>query len=167
MGETREMQALALLFLLGCAGATVPVPVLPPIHDRAIVFGQRVGPVSLGMTEEQLFAAVGEVAATSYGGNRAGYRYAKLALNVVIDTGRVVSIGPTDGTYATAAGVRVGASEATLQASAPPAAATQRHGTTATYCYADHTLVTVGATATPVCAAGTVCDIVLGGCTPP
>lgn len=102
------------------------------------------------------------VRATAYGGNRAGYLYAALALNVVIDAGHVVSIAPTDGSYATAAGLRVGSSGADLQVTV----ATHRGDTTSTYCFPDRTFVTVGATATPVCAAGVVCDIVLGGCTP-
>lgn len=56
--------------LAGCATSAAPVPVIPAIHDRMIVFGQRVGPVSLGMTEQQLVAAAGTVKPTPYGGNR-------------------------------------------------------------------------------------------------
>lgn len=169
MAETRAMRLVWWLLLAGCAGSgtATPAPVIPAIHDRMIAFGQRVGPVSLGMTTQQLVEAAGTVKATPYGGNRAGYLYPALALNVVIDDGRVVTIAPTDGSYATAAGIRVGANGAELHAVRPPAAGIHRGETTITYCYADRTLVTVGATATAGCAAGIVCDIVVGGCTPP
>jgi hypothetical protein len=154
------------MFLSACASSSLPSPVMPPIHVRAVVFGQRVGPVSLGMSEPQLFDAVGKVSATSYGGNRTGYLYADLKLSVVVDTGRVVAISPTDGSHATSAGIHIGSSEQDLRAKTSAPAPMHHHQMTSDYCYADHTLVTVGAASSPACRVGEVCDIVIGGCTP-
>jgi hypothetical protein len=167
MSPRSVVQVVFSVSLVACATVAGPSPVLPPIHDQTIVFGQRVGPVSLGMNELQLFDAVGKTSATAYGGNRVGYLYADLKLNVVVDAGRVVAISPTDGSYATATGIRIGSSERLVTATATVPTRTQHPGATnASYCLADHTLVTVGVSQSSACSTGEVCDIVIGGCTP-
>lgn len=161
--------ALLVALAASCAsGGARREPVIPAIHDQTIVFGQRIGPVSLGMTEAQLVEAVGKPdGEQSYGGNRRALQFPKLKLHVVVDTGRVVFVSPLDATYATADGLRVGASEHHLKPIASSAARTERKGTMS-YCFADGTLVTVAGEGASmpasVCAPGQICDIALGGC---
>jgi hypothetical protein len=150
-----------------CGGGT-PTPVMPPIFDTVIVFGQRVGPVSLGMSEGQLQKAIGEpLNGTQYGSTRTGYIFNKLHLTVVVEGGIVVRVSPSDRSYAAPSGIRLDAPLA--EAAAAPATKREHHGV-ASYCFPDHTLVTVrtaeNAGASPECAVGTICDIALGGCVP-
>jgi hypothetical protein len=142
--------------------------VIPPIFDQQIVFGQRVGPASLGMTRAQAIDALGPPSTdTAYGGTRSGLVYQKYGLNLVIDSDLVVQVTPMDGRYSTAAGIKVGGP---LPPNAATDAKTRDANGVTTYCFADHTLLTVRSSdragASPACAVGTVCDIVLGGCTP-
>ncbi len=144
---------------------------MPPIYDTLIVFGRRVGPVSLGMSEAQLLDALGKpTSKTDYSdfrAGRSGYLSNKLGLSIVVQDGIVVRISPSDNRYSTASGIRVGSP---LPANASTgASARERHGVTS-YCYDGHTAITVrskedGMTA-PDCAVGAVCDIVVGECLP-
>ena len=141
---------------------------LPPIFDHAIVFGQRVGPVPLGMTIAQVQGAFGEPQhGTPYSSTRVGYVEPKLRLSFVTESGVVVQVSPTDGSYATALGIRVGSP---LPASAGATEWTRKSHGVALYCFTDRTFVTVRtseqAGASPDCAVGTICDIAVGGCNP-
>jgi hypothetical protein len=160
-----------LLSIAACAGsASGPKPVIPAIHDHTIVFGQRVGPVSLGMSESQLIDAVGKPTnEQSYGGNRRRLDFPPLKLQVVLDGGAVVFVAPLDGSYATSSGLHVGSIAGDLASAGTHFTKHDRNGTIS-YCFDDATLVTVagpGASVpADVCATGTVCDIAIGGCNP-
>ncbi|MFT3697582.1 MAG: hypothetical protein QM831_30845 [Kofleriaceae bacterium] len=155
-------------FVITACGSTTPAwsptPVLPPVFDQQIVLGQRVGPVSLGMTEQQLAAVDATAKKQPYGGERYGFLFDKLHISAVVDGGVVVQVAPTDGTYATSSGMRVWAP---LPANAMASAESKvQHGITS-YCLPDHTMVTVTTDkAMPACPLGNVCDIVVGGCKP-
>jgi hypothetical protein len=157
---------IALALCLACtASPQATRPAHGPIFDRAIVFGSRVGPISLGMTVEQLFEAVGRVNPTPRG-SRLDYLYAKLKLHLRVENGRVVFVAPDDPLYATASGVHLGSTEQELVAKAG-VQLVWRHveGDAISYCFA-HTLVTVAGAESkdPICAAGVICDIAVGGC---
>lgn len=155
---------------VSCGGnvASVPVPVMPPIFDHTIVFGQRVGPVSLRMTEEQLHSVIAEpVHGMPYSATRTGYLYGKLRMSLVVERGVVVQVSPSDGSYRTASGVRVGGP---LDAAIAATASKREYHGVASYCFPDHTFVTARtgekAATSPDCAVGTICDVVVGGCVP-
>jgi hypothetical protein len=165
----------ALLFaLIAASCAAGPRPVLPPIYDNAIVFGQRIGPVSLGMSEAQLVSTVGEPSSSvdykgfrSSGPSRRGLVYSKLGLSVVLEDGTVVRISPSDNRYSTASGIRV---TAPLPANAAAGASTHERSGVTSYCFDGNAAITVRskpeANTSPGCAVGAVCDIVVGGCVP-
>lgn len=163
-----RLASCVFVLVAGCTTGAAVKPVLPPIFDSAIVFGQRVGPVSLGMTEAQLVAAVGEPTSNvDYGGGRRGVVYAKLGLSAVLENGTVVRVSPSDGRYSTASGIRV---LAPLPAgSTTGATAHDRSGVTS-YCFDGAAALVVRSTqaakTAPDCAVGAVCDIVVGGCVP-
>jgi len=166
-----RIQPALVILVAGCAtGTSAPVPVIPAIHDHTIVIGQRVGPISLGMSESQLADAVGKpTTEQSYGGNRRGLTFTELKIHTVVDTGRVVFVSPLDASYTTTTGLRVGAREEDVRPVLAPASRRDRNGTIS-YCFADRTLVTVSGEGASmpanVCARGQVCDIAIGGCEP-
>jgi hypothetical protein len=164
---------VALAALVSCAPVrpTLPTPVIPPIADRTIVFGQRVGPISLGMSVAQLRATGGApVMVTPYGAGRTGYFFGTLQILAVIDGGTVVFVAPQDPSYATSGGARIGASEQSLASEGAPAWRHTAHSHP-TLCFPDHTLVTLAGDS-PVrpspggCGAYQICDIAIGGCQP-
>jgi len=127
-----------LVFLAGCGGAprgdAVPdlaLPVREPVHDFAIVPGERIGPIYLGMPLSQLLDVLGDPA-ESYGWGMEGYPGMKhvyggtqhlRALQIVVHSRdqRVRAIMVTDPGYQTARGVRVGASGARAMVAGRPA----------------------------------------------
>jgi hypothetical protein len=157
------MRALLFFVVLGCGGgaALVHQPVMPPVFDHTIVLGQRVGPVSLGMTTAQLLGAVPTATKQEYGGTRAGYTSNTLKLHAVVDGDRVVLVAPDDPAYATADGLHIGGAGSDL-ANRPDGSSKRSHGTQS-YCVSS-TLITVATEANPACAVGTICDVVVGGC---
>jgi hypothetical protein len=108
-------QCLSSLALLGCATdllAGLPPPEPHPIFDKLIIAKHRIGPVSLGMTESQLLAALGDPDPPRAGISLNGfYHWQKLGLNVrVTPEGRVWTAYTEDSTYSFADGVKVGTS---------------------------------------------------------
>jgi hypothetical protein len=158
------MRALLLCALVGCGGGEAPVvhqPVVPPIFDHAIVLGQRVGPISLGMTTAQLVAAVPGAAKHEYGGTRVGYTSTELHLHAVVEADQVVFVASDDPAYATADGLHIGGAGSDV-ANRPGATSKRSHGTQS-YCVSS-TLITVATEASPACAVGAICDLAVGGC---
>ncbi len=157
------MRALLFFVVLGCGGgaAAVHQPVMPPIFDHTIVLGQRVGPVSLGMSTAQLSAAMPSPTKQEYGGTRVDYTSTALKLHAVVDGDRVVFISPDDPAYTTGDGLHIGGSGGDL-ANRPGGSSKRSHGTQS-YCISS-TLITVAIEASPACAVGTICDVAVGGC---
>jgi hypothetical protein len=156
------MRALLFFVVLGCGGAAVVhQPVMPPVFDHAIVLGQRVGPVSLGMTTAQLLSAVPAATKHEYGGTRIGYTSSELKLHAVVDDDRVVFVAPDDPAYSTADGLHIGGSGGDL-ANRPNGSSKRSHGTQS-YCFSS-TLIIVATEASPACTVGTICDLAIGGC---
>jgi len=162
---------IGLFALVAASCGASPKPVMPPIYDDAIVLGQRVGPVSLGMSEAQLVSAVGEptnkVDYSAFRPGRSGYVYSKVGLSLVMEDGTVVRISPSDNRYSTKSGIRVGSP---LPADAAEGASVHDRGGVTSYCFDGLTALTVrnnaAAPTAPDCAVGAVCDIVIGSCLP-
>lgn len=109
--------------LAGCGGSAytnfgdVPPPPATPIRDNLIIPGQRIGPISLGMTAAQLLHAVGEpdrVANYTAGADHRMMQtlwFGSVEVHMpTLNPQRVTSIRTTDGRNATAQGLRVGSS---------------------------------------------------------
>jgi len=94
MKNTRLSCLLALaLVSIGCATtANVPDGSLSPdrtaellaVNDNLIVPGQRIGPVFLGMTEQQLYHKLGEPTSTLTAPGTVNYLYPTLQVCVAI-----------------------------------------------------------------------------------
>lgn len=172
MSTSRSGGCLLALIAASCAAG--PKPVMPPIYDNSIVFGQRVGPVSLGMSESQLVSAFGTPTSDvdyngfrSGGRSRRGFVYSNLGLSLVLEDGTVVRISPSDNRYSTASGIRIGSP---VPANAGAEASMHERGGVTSYCFDGDAAITVRSKAdahtAPDCAVGAVCDIVVGGCVP-
>ena len=125
-----------ICFLLAsCGGGTytnfgdVPAPPATPIRDNLIVAGQRIGPISLGMTAAQLLQAVGEPDKVSNYTAGADHRmmhtlmFGSFEVHMpTLNPQRVTSIRTTDPSYATAQGLRVGSSTLSFSGALGPAA---------------------------------------------
>lgn len=101
-----------------------PPPTTPPVQDHLVVPGKRVGPISIGMTQDQLFAAMGLPADSYQYPNSVGHVYERhnnddqsfyngLEVSVRKSASQVqsVQIGKFNSGYATAEGVTVGTAE--------------------------------------------------------
>jgi len=109
----------ASLVAAGCAsrssGApTHFVPVMPPVQDAKIVPGQRVGPVSLGMSPADLLGALGDPDHVGSDGDFPGaklYFFNARGLQVTVDGSQVVQIAVNGTQFATQEGIAVGSTE--------------------------------------------------------
>lgn len=124
----------ACLSLTGCSSAPVydnfdkvPPPPAVPIHDGAIKPGQRIGPISVGMTATQLLQALGEPDRSEIYTARDGRPMEKMyfgALEVhmpVQSPQRVTSITTQSGSYALEGIAHVGSSPLTFSSLLGPA----------------------------------------------
>lgn len=136
----------------GCASSPSlpPPPAEPPVFDRLIVPGKRVGPISLGMTRDQVIAALGlPVETFLYGGGTTGLAYQRInnadrsfstGLEVIVgnQSSRVenITVG-TGAQYATTQGLAVGMQESKVRElmGAPDKIALRTKHTYDTYCY--------------------------------
>jgi len=109
----------------------VPPPPPEPIRDFLIIPGQRIGPISVGMTGSSLYKVLGEPnRASTYAANNGrqmqevwfGTLYARLLLQ---NPARVTSANTIDPRYATANGVHVGISQFGLSALVGPPSMTR------------------------------------------
>jgi hypothetical protein len=116
--------ASALVFV-GCA-TTANAPDASPspehvaglltINDNLIVPGERIGPVFLGMTEQQLYHKLGEPTTTMTAPGTVNYAYPTTQLSVSVDavTHKVweIDLDTAEGTtrYSTAEGIKAGSS---------------------------------------------------------
>jgi hypothetical protein len=119
---SRCIFVLISIVLAGCASTytnfgDVPPPPATPIRDNLIVSGQRIGPISLGMTAAQLLQALGEpdrVDNYTAGADRRMMQtlwFGSFEVHMpTLNPQRVTSVRTTDGRYATAQGLRVGSS---------------------------------------------------------
>lgn len=123
--------AIGVALILACAtgGGIMLVPrseqdvaKLMGVNDRLIVPGERIGPIFLGMTEEQLYKKMGDPSETHQGtGVLNGvaiitYRWGDLVAIVQPSAHRVVQV-MVDGTrYSTMEGVAVGTSVLEMRA---------------------------------------------------
>ena len=109
------------IVLWGCASSSSTslsgVPPVPatPIRDELIVPGHRIGPVSLGMTLQDLYRTMGN--STSSDRSRDGFRYefGSLIVDVLAANQKVMSI-TTTGSHATREGIGIGSSELAVRA---------------------------------------------------
>lgn len=98
----------------GCAEVIdLPSPPATPTFDYAIVPGQRIGPVALGMPASQLLQALGPPENSNRMANASVNRWGSKGVSAVIldENGRVHTTTALDNRYATAGGLRVGASD--------------------------------------------------------
>jgi hypothetical protein len=113
-------RSLALAFVLSGCASTSSVPDASPSPDRVaillaaddnlIVPGERVGPVFLGMTEQQLYHKLGEPTRTRTAPGTVNYSYPTLQVDVDAVTHKVWEIDPSGSRYSTAEGVAEGSS---------------------------------------------------------
>src|SRR3982751_800817 len=113
----RLLATLALAALGACTlfgDERLPAPPAAPIFDSAIVPGERIGPVALGMSGAQLLQAAG-APRTSNHSYTLGLTSAQFPngvdVNVRDSDNRVTNASTTSGRFATADGLRVGVTE--------------------------------------------------------
>lgn len=80
--------------------------------DSLIVAGVRIGAMSLGMTDSQLYRLLGDPDSTFISERVIKYTYGKLLLTVYVDktSHKVVQLWSSDSRYSTAEGIKVGSS---------------------------------------------------------
>ncbi len=123
------MRVLAQAFLValaavlaGCASnsiedlSKVQPPPAVPIRDTKIIPGQRVGPVSLGMSETELYRTMGEPRKTNTFSWGTSYEFEGLYATVYNSTHRVHIVGPISHSYSTPEGIHLGSSELAARA---------------------------------------------------
>lgn len=154
MGNQRSilasgMPCLASLFLLACATET-PRPVPPPrpaqpIFDFTIVPQVRIGPATLGMSDDDLLRWLGPPSETfSFKDGWFQYTYGRLGLSVRVSSdGYVRRASTSDARYAMTNGVRVGSTALEVNVKlGSPAWRTSQYGHV-TLCYEDQTMISI------------------------
>ena len=129
------MRVLAQAFLIalaGCASSNsaedlskVPPPPAVPIRDYSAVPGERIGPISLGMTESELYRAMGEPTRTHAYAATTIYQFGRdsdsLTATVYHSTHKVHTVGTNSRSYSTSERISIGASELAARAAYPNA----------------------------------------------
>ncbi len=111
------LRSTALALLL--AGVAVTTVSAQAANDYKIVPGVRIGPVNLGMTAAQIYAAKGEPKSSmSYTDGHFSYDWGDISVQSD-KAGHVVVINPGNGAYTTPDGLQIGSSELALQAKRP------------------------------------------------
>jgi hypothetical protein len=100
--------ALAAGCQAGSAPGSPPGATPSPVFDHAILPGQRVGPMSLGMTAEALLQVEGKPESREDRPGEIEYRYRDFSVIVNTGTLRVTRILVTSGDYALEVGASVG-----------------------------------------------------------
>jgi hypothetical protein len=111
-------------------------------NDHQIVPGQRVGPVTIGMSAADLYRAMGEPTKSRNYANGAGYSWGGLQANLGAD-GRVIEILVLDGSYLLVGGLAVGSSQLALSVKRPQPAWSKADlpPGASKYCYSDGLVV--------------------------
>jgi hypothetical protein len=121
------MIGAVILGLISCESTAVrPAPESTPIFDKAIIPGQRVGPISLCITEAQLYSVMGSPSYHStrersgdrlynYGSTPTGERSTLIAW-AGKRTGRIYQVTVKTSDYATPEGIAIGASALEVRA---------------------------------------------------
>ena len=113
------------LALVGCA-STATLSDAPPspelvarllvVDDNLVVPGQRIGPVFLGMTEQQLYKKLGEPDQTMTASGTVNYTYPTLQVCVDAVSHRVWEIDAHTSKYSTAEGITIQSSGLAVRA---------------------------------------------------
>ncbi len=105
-----------IVMIVFCAMANVAPGAAQSQTDNLIVPGVRVGPVTLGMTDVDLYKMLGDPARTDVtsDGARIHYVYSSLDVGVDRDSHIVVAVETHDPSYATAEGIKFGSSSLAL-----------------------------------------------------
>ena len=122
---------LVAIALAACASnstedlSKVPPPPAVPIRDYSIVPGQRIGPISLGMTEADLYRAMGEPTKSYSYSSSTAYQFGpntpSVTATVYHSTRKIHVIGTNSRSYSTPEGISVGSSELAARAAYPRA----------------------------------------------
>jgi hypothetical protein len=114
------------LVLLGCATTDRTVSAAPPspevvarllaVNDSLVVPGQRIGPVFLGMTEQQLYQKLGAPNETMTGSATVNYEYPTLQVCVDATTHLVWEIDTHTSGYSTVEGITLESSGLAVRA---------------------------------------------------
>jgi len=154
------MNRFALIVVIGaavagCGGrgtevARTPPPDCVPQRDNLIVPGCRIGPIAIGMTNEDLLRTLGPPRLSRDQGKFVSNQYDSLKITAMVEGGRVGWLFTTDPRYHTAAGVRVGSSimEATVSLGEPAWKRTNPHSGDAGYvnnCFSAGVTMSTGA----------------------
>ena len=152
MFSFRTVAVFALsLFAFACVPhlPAIGAPVIPPIRDHQIVRNQRIGMLSLGMSEADLLKYCGQPTHTLLGtgaeSNWARYDFAPVgALSVTLLDGRVNSIQVSDPSYAMPNGVHPGSTALEVRALLGTPSWQRLINSTTTLCYDDGTQIQFG-----------------------
>jgi hypothetical protein len=130
--------------------ALPPPPTTPPVQDHLVVPGKRVGAISIGMTQDQLFAALGLPVDSYQYPSSVGHAYERhknddqsfydgLVVSVRNGSSQVqsVKVGKFNSGYATAEGLTVGTTERKVRElmGPPTQVRLKTEHTYDTYCY--------------------------------
>lgn len=110
-----------------------------PQNDHLIVAGSRVGPISLGMSTQELYKAMGEPteSVTGNDGTWASYSWEDLRVWTDLPSGQVSRILVGGPSYSIDHGLTIGASELAMRAYLPnPQSTTAQTPQTKHFCYA-------------------------------
>lgn len=108
------MKQLSLLIAAAVLFAALQPTTAKAKNDNLIVPGVRIGPVSLGMTDADVYKTLGEPTSTLTVGSADGginYYWGNLySVHVDKDTHRVTQVTTSDQKYSTTEGIKVGSS---------------------------------------------------------
>jgi len=129
---------------LSIAGLVVALFISPTAsaqvaNDHLIIPGERVGPISLGMSTQDLYKALGEPtqSVTGNDGTWASYSWQDLTVQTDLPSGKVSHISVSGPSYSIDNNLRVGASELALRANLPnPQSTTAQTPESKLFCYA-------------------------------
>jgi hypothetical protein len=128
------MRYLLLVLSISLAGCSVVYKVTG--RDHAIVPGERIGPIALGMTATDLYRAMGEPKrVTHVEGFGTWFEFGELSARINDQTQKVSTISVQGGEFATSDGVRIGSSELAVRAAYGGPSAFRNAGNTTSLCY--------------------------------
>jgi len=117
LGATRTGRRRRRLVAAGCAGALAALCAVPALAQARIVPGKGAAGVFVGDSAAQVKKVLGPPEA---GSNVLNYRYVKSrGIGIYLIAGKAFEIAVVRGSQATASGVRIGTSRATLTAKYP------------------------------------------------
>jgi hypothetical protein len=111
------LYGLSLIAIVGCQSTgngdvVLPAPPGSPIFDTLIVPGQRIGPISIGMTAGELLRVAGAPTNSTRFKDGSANRFGNgIGAFVADDSGRVFSVNTADPRYRTVGGVGTNSSD--------------------------------------------------------